>query len=294
MHIQEASSYFEQQLVADGRAPGTVAQRVRHVRAFATWAAGERHGGDIAAVTPHVIARYLGLLSANGAPPARRTANSVRSSLRQFFGYLEALGVVERSPARVLRNAPVPEEAPRPMPTGEARRLRAALSLDASAAARRDRALVELLVGTGLRLSEALGLRVEDTELGRGEARVAPSKGGCARTAFLSDAVVDALRRSLGRRQRGPVFLGRGDAPMTARHAERRFAQWLERAGIEGRWTPHSLRHTFATELYRRTGDIALVKEALGHRSITSTLVYARADECRVREAVLACDHDVT
>ena len=110
----------------------------------------------------------------------------------------------------------------------------------------------------------------------------------CARTAYLNDSVVAALRNSLGRRQCGAVFLGRGDAPMTARHAERRFAQCLECASITGRWTPHSLRHTFATELYQRTDDIALVKEALGHRSIMSTLVYARAGEDQVREAVLA------
>lgn len=115
MDIQEAASYFEQQLVADGRAAGTVAQRLRHVRAFTTWAGDQRLERDAAAVTPQVIASYLGSLSANGCAPARRTANSVRSSLRQFFGYLEALGVVERSPARVLRNAPVPS-SPRQCP----------------------------------------------------------------------------------------------------------------------------------------------------------------------------------
>lgn len=73
---------------------------------------------------------------------------------------------------------------------------------------------------------------------------------------------------------------------MSARHVQRRFIGWLQRAGITRRASPHTLRHTFATNLYQKTGDILLVKDALHHRSITSTLVYARTDEARVRDAI--------
>jgi site-specific recombinase XerD len=72
---------------------------------------------------------------------------------------------------------------------------------------------------------------------------------------------------------------------MTRRHAERRFRVWVEKAGIR-RASPHSLRHTFATKLYKRTGDVLLVREALCHRSISSTLIYARVDAERLRRVL--------
>ena len=73
---------------------------------------------------------------------------------------------------------------------------------------------------------------------------------------------------------------------MSVRHAQRRFRGWLRRAGVQRPASPHSLRHRFAMDLYRRTGDVLLVKEALRHRSIASTMVYARADRARLRAAL--------
>ena len=83
------------------------------------------------------------------------------------------------------------------------------------------------------------------------------------------------------------MFAARDGEALTARQAQRRFELWLRGAGIRGRYSPHSLRHTFALGLYQRTGDVLVVKEALGHRAITSTMVYARASAERVRAAVV-------
>ena len=76
--------------------------------------------------------------------------------------------------------------------------------------------------------------------------------------------------------------------PIITTHAriQRRFGQWLEKAGIKRKLSPHGLRHSMATNLYRKTGDILLVKEALHHRSIASTMVYARADREQLRTAL--------
>ncbi len=73
---------------------------------------------------------------------------------------------------------------------------------------------------------------------------------------------------------------------VSRRQAQRRFAHWIEKAAITRAASPHSLRHRFAMAMYARTQDVLLVKEALHHRSITSTLVYARADETRLRRAL--------
>ncbi len=89
----------------------------------------------------------------------------------------------------------------------------------------------------------------------------------------------------IGDRAAGPLFTTRKGQRITTRHTQRRVRQWFEKASIT-RASAHSLRHSFATELYQRTGDILLVKEALHHRSITSTLVYAEAGEDRLRRAM--------
>jgi site-specific recombinase XerC len=78
----------------------------------------------------------------------------------------------------------------------------------------------------------------------------------------------------------------RGTERITTRHVQRRMGEWLKRAGIKTAASPHWLRHGFATDLLRRTGDLALVQAALCHRSITSTLVYARVDAGRVMAAL--------
>ena len=102
---------------------------------------------------------------------------------------------------------------------------------------------------------------------------------------FLSKDLVARLGMFLGDRDAGPVFVGVSGRRLGRRQAQRRLGAWFEAAGIR-RAKVHSLRHSFAASLYRRTGDVLLVKEALGHRSISSTLVYARAEAGRVRSAV--------
>jgi site-specific recombinase XerD len=87
-------------------------------------------------------------------------------------------------------------------------------------------------------------------------------------------------------RTTGPLFPTRDGRRLTSRQVARRLAGWLEAAGITRRASPHTLRHSFATQLYRKTGDILLVREALRHRSIASTLVYARVDGERLRRAL--------
>src|SRR5688572_3590010 len=104
---------------------------------------------------------------------------------------------------------------------------------------------------------------------------------------YLRPELVTLLTAAVGDRRRGPVFAGRDGGHLTPRHVQRRFETWLARAGVRGRYSPHSCRHTFAMQLYSKTNDVLLVQAALGHRAISSTLVYARASAERVRAAVV-------
>jgi integrase/recombinase XerC len=100
--------------------------------------------------------------------------------------------------------------------------------------------------------------------------------------------VREEFRTFLAGRTTGPVFQGRKGGRLCHRHAHRRLAGWLKKAGISRPASPHTLRHAFASSLYARTGDLLLVQKALRHRNIASTMVYAHLDEGRLRKALEA------
>ncbi len=152
--------------------------------------------------------------------------------------------------------------------------------------AKRDQVLFGLMLLAGLRLGSALALETTDVDLARGEVLVRKAKGDRPLRIILARAAVDLLRGRIAEGPSGPLFVGPSGRPISSRQAQRRFRMWAAEAEIRGDASPHSLRHAFAAKIYDRTGDIAVVQRALGHRSITSTLVYAYADESRLRSAL--------
>ena len=101
--------------------------------------------------------------------------------------------------------------------------------------------------------------------------------------AYVNERIVGLLRGHIRDRFSGPLFESRHGLRLSARQVQRRLAAWCREAQIKGPTCPHALRHSFATALYRRTEDVLLVKEALGHRSVASTVVYARPEPGRLR-----------
>jgi integrase/recombinase XerD len=291
MRIDHALSRFLVQLQADGRSPHTIAQDARHLRRFGAWLEAEGLPGGVAALEPERVARFLASAEAQRRPDGRTkrtgTLNALRSSLRGFCAYLETSGFVERSPARVLRMARVGATPPRGMRPDEVATLMALLAADSTVAGCRDRALFSFLLGTGARLGSALALEVGDVDLGAGTATLRELKGGGSMTVYLRPELVELLTAAVGDRRSGPAFAGCDGGHLSPRHVQRRFEEWRAKAGICGRYSPHSCRHSFALGLYERTGDVLLVQAALGHRAISSTLVYARASAERVRAAVV-------
>ena len=142
------------------------------------------------------------------------------------------------------------------------------------------------MLATGLRFGSAVALDVGDLDLDAGEVTVRRSKGDREERVFLRRDVCELLREFLGERTGGPLFRTRQGRRLTVRQVRRRLGEWLEKAGVQRKVGPHGLRHAFALGLYARTGDVLLVQRALCHRSLTSTLVYARASDERLRAAV--------
>jgi integrase/recombinase XerC len=290
MDLLDALEDFLRQCEANGRSPHTIRQYERHIGLLASWARSTGRSTTLANFDHRFVALFLAspavTRSATGSARKPSSANALRSSLRTFFAYARAAGFLERDPARLVKRAKTGSSAPRGLTVEQRDRLLTALATARDEEGHRDRVLFTLMLGSGIRVGSALALDVSDLDLADGRVRLRRMKGGGEHDVFVSDRVGAELALLMGDRTQGPIFLARGGRRITMRQVQRRLAQWLVTAGIQGRFSPHSLRHTFATELYHRTGDVALVRAALGHASITSTMIYARVDQQRLREAV--------
>ena len=290
MKMEAALDLYLAQMVGDGRSEFTTAQVARHVRLFAVWLADAGHDGDVRGIDHTHVARFLGSdrvrLTLKGGSRRPGSANAIRTSLRCFFAYLHASGATPTNAARLTRRAICGTPLPRALPDEDQARLRAALAGATSDVERRDRALVELMLGAGLRVGSAVRVRIEDLDLDHAELRLVHAKRNREQRVFLPAHVVDHLRVVVAGRTEGWLFPGLAGGPLTTRQAGRRLAGWSERAGLARPARPHSLRHGFACAVYQRCGDLNLVRVAMGHASLRSTEVYARLPDQRVRAAV--------
>ncbi len=290
MQLIAALDVFLAQLQADGRALNTRLQLHRHVRALSTWALQEGLSSNVAEFSSEVLARFLASsqarLRSDGEVKQPGSMNALRSNVRAFFSFLAKSGTIATDPSRLIRRARDVKRPPRALSPEQARRLLDVLAEADGQEAVRDATLFRLMLHGGLRLGAAVALDIRDLDLEQGHVLVRRSKRGGAESVLLSRAVVEDLRAFVADRAHGPVFLACGERRVSPRHIQRRLQLWLNRAGIRGRFSPHSLRHSFAQKLYRETGDLLLLKRALGHRSVSATTVYAQCDDDRLRAAI--------
>jgi len=285
MKISEAIGQYLLQLEADGRSQHTIKQARRHTALLVRFV-GDR---GIATVTHQDIARFLtsamATKTAVGTLKAPISMNALRSSVRTLFGFAHAAGIVPVNPARLVRRAICGPPVPRALSESERYRLITVLATARTEAERRDRVLVHLMLGSGLRLGNTVGLDVEDVDLSTGDLHLRRMKGGREDTAFAPVGVLAMLREHLAGRAGGPVFLGAQGERIGVRQVHRRLAEWGTRAGVPD-LHPHRLRHTFGTRIYATTRDILVTARALCHRDVSSTAIYARVGDAAVRAAI--------
>jgi integrase/recombinase XerD len=276
--------------VEKGRSANTLAAYRRDLAAYAAWL--DRHGVTVDTVTEADIERYVAAMREQGRAPASVARALV--AVRTLHRFLAEEGRAAADPAADVAPPRVPAGLPKPLTEDEVLALLDAVHGD-GAVARRDRAILELLYGTGMRISELCGLSLGDLDLPGALARVF-GKGAKERIVPIGRAARVALGAWLAPPGRGaltPVrWARRGDADAVFLNQRggrlSRQGAWTivhhhaVRAGLDGRLSPHVLRHSCATHMLDHGADIRVVQELLGHASISTTQVYTKVSTERL------------
>ena len=233
-------------------------------------------------VTARMLREFVYHLKDLGLSPASIRRNV--SAIRTYFRFLIGDGIVVRDPSERLETPKRWRELPDVLSVDEIKRLIAAPTLDDNMVFR-DRALLEVAYGAGLRVSEWITLGVKDAMLDDGLVRVF-GKGSKERLVPIGRRAIGALavylRELRPRLERGAgkgmLLLNAHGEPMSRMGAWKILRKYVERAGITKRVTPHTLRHTFATHLLEHGADLRAVQEMLGHADISTTQIYTHVD----------------
>ncbi len=263
-------------------------------RDLAAWAARLAEGGETL-VTPTPASLPTWLDERRAAGYQLRSNARLLSSLRRFYRWALETGRIERDPLAEVRLPRVRPSLPETLEEAEVERLIAAPDITTDLGLR-DRTMLEVLYGAGLRVSELVGLTTDAVNLRQGVVRVR-GKGGKDRLVPLGEEAVDWVSRYL-RTARGALmrdatrpalFPGRDDQPLTRQAFWYRIKHHARIAGIERSLSPHTLRHAFATHLLNHGANLRVVQMLLGHSDLSTTQIYTHVAQARLER--LHADH---
>ncbi len=293
LHV--AVDAFARRLEAQGASPRTVSAYTRDLERVASVLAARQPGLAVGDVTPALLDDVLSspamMAETKGAPCSPATLHRLKAAVRSFFAWAEETGVIASNPARFVRLPRLHPKPPAFLTEREKRQLLKTLRQTDTREARRDRVIIEMFLGTGIRLQELVNLDVDDVDLDAKHIRIV-GKGNVPQVKFLKTDLRSILRsylsvrRRMGSGETTALFLSNRDTRLTSRQVARRLDVWLKAAGINKHLGPHALRHTFATHLYAKSGDILIVQRALGHASLSTTQVYTHLVDGALENAI--------
>ncbi len=213
------------------------------------------------------------------------------ATLRSFHKWLDRTGVITRNPMTVIRTPRQSRRLPKAISVQDVERLLAAPEADTLLGCR-DRAMLETLYSTGIRVSELVGIDIESVDEA-GQALIVFGKGRRERIVPLGTHALRAISDWIAMRRRHghelvngePLFINRHGTRISTRSVRRKVSKYLDHAGLDSDISPHTLRHSFATHLLDNGADLRAVQELLGHRSLSTTQVYTHLTTQRMREA---------
>ena len=282
-YIQAFNAYLE---IEKGYSPHTVRNYLSDLGQFHQFLQ-ERDQVDISKVNKLTLRAFLGHLLSQGNK--RSSVGRKLACIRSFFRFLQREGHLVKNPTALVASPKKDQKLPTFLPIDEVFQLldtpdtRSVLGL-------RDKAILEVLYATGIRVSELVSLAVEDLNL---ELRVikVKGKGKKERIAFLGSKAAMALREYLLRRSElmgdevsGAVFLNRFGGPLTDRSVRNIVNKYVHKCALNRHISPHALRHTFATHLLDAGADLRMIQELLGHASLSTTQRYTHVSVDKLME----------
>jgi integrase/recombinase XerD len=297
-------TYLDHLAVERGLADNTLKSYRRDLRRYVGFLAG-RDVEDVTAVNEEMVAGFLmALREGDPAHPPLGASSAARTvvAVRGFHRFVVREGLAKGDPSAAVRPPAPAKRLPKALPLADIERILDAAGAPGTALAMRDRALLEVLYGTGARISEAVGLDVDDLDLhsapgegsvllrGKGSKERIVPVGSYAREAV--DAYLVRGRPELSAVGNGmpALFLNARGGRLSRQSAWTVLTKAAERAGVTAEVSPHTLRHSFATHLLDGGADVRVVQELLGHASVTTTQIYTLVTVDSLRE-VYATSH---
>lgn len=284
--LAEIDAFCDALWLEDGLAKASLSSYRSDLALFARWLKEQREPA-LGAAGEAAIARFVAMLS-----QTRRASSQARviSTLRRFYRHLVARGRAGSDPTLKIVMPVKPARLPKVLSERDVEALLAAPSAD-TALGLRDRAMLEVLYATGLRVSELVGLELHEVSLDMGVVRVF-GKGSKERLVPLGEQAIDTLLRYmaearpelLGGRQSDDLFVTARGAAMTRQAFWQLIKRHAQTGGIApSRLSPHVLRHAFATHLLNHGADLRVVQMLLGHSDISTTQIYTHIARERLK-----------
>ena len=292
--LDAAIERFCAHLAAENKAQGTLTAYRRDLRLVARVAESFQPDLCCHEVTPVLLDQVLSspeLLTTDSGSRSPASVHRLKAAVRSFFAWTTDAGLTSENPARSVRMKRLSQKPPVFLTAAEKKVLLKEVKSRTGFPGLRDRVIIEILLGTGIRIGELESLDTDDIDLDAKHLRVR-TKGNVLQVKFIKTDLRILLRRYLKERSRqstaqcSALFLSNRGTRLCQRQIANRIAFWLRRAGIEKNLTPHGLRHTFATHLYGATNDLLVVQRALGHRDISTTQIYTHLVDGQLEDAL--------
>ena len=298
---RHTAGYLDHLIVERGLSKNSLAAYRRDLNRYVEFC--EARGiSDFRNVTSADISDFLVALrmgSGERLPLAPASAARTVIAVRGFHAFLAKEGITSGDPARAVKPPGLSKRLPKALSFNEIEALLAAVGVDSAADLSvlmlRDRALLELLYGTGARISELMDLTVDDVSTlsvdlpilrlrGKGDKERLVPVGKHALSALESYLVRGRPALALAGKGTPAVFLNARGGPLSRQSAWAILQDAAEKAGLKGKVSPHTMRHSFATHLLENGADVRVVQELLGHSSVTTTQIYTMVTVDQLRE----------
>lgn len=282
-----ALSSFKSKLIADGKSPHTVSSYCRDVNTFLLFADNEP-------ITENLLDEYfstVGLLNEkNGKKRDTASVNKIKSSLKAYLKYLHKANMICTDLSVAVKLKSTQRKEPTFLTNTERFKLLKTLRATIGNLALRDKTLISTMLLAGIRVDALVKLDLDDVNLDDKKLTIR-TKGDKTFKVFINSKLRSILKRYLKFRSKQPtdceaLFISNRLTRITSRQVAFRLKYWLDKAGINKVISPHSLRHTFATQLLQKTQNLRIVQKALGHEYLETTRIYTHILDDEMEDAL--------